>query len=232
MGRKLGGSPPFIGGAASLSDTMLPGSRSTSIPSGMLMHPAVWPQWKWAENLGGSAPLLGEAGSPSSTMWPKSRPTSVPSAILIYPAVGHSKHGPKIGGALPPFWGGGAGSPCNPKSLGPRPISRPWYLNPCSHLAITGMGRKLGLLCHLFGEWELGPHLTHMTRAEAYLHAKFHLDPSNRLAKVHQRYGQDRQTGQRSDSIGRTVLQTPKIWTDFQFGERVALVLRTITVSM
>jgi len=29
--------------------------------------------------------------------------------------------------------------------------------------------------------------------AEAYLHAKFHLDPSNRLATVHERY---RQTGQ------------------------------------
>jgi len=44
-----------------------------------------------------------------------------------------------------------------------------------------------------------------------YLHAKFHLDPSNRLATIHQRHRQDR-TGQtdrqRSDSIGRTVLQT------------------------
>jgi len=40
--------------------------------------------------------------------------------------------------------------------------------------------------------------------AEAYLHAKLHLDPSNRLATIHQRYRQtDRQ---RSDSIGRTLL--------------------------
>ena len=52
-----------------------------------------------------------------------------------------------------------------------------------------------------------------VARAEAYLHAKFHLDPSNRLATVDQRYTQDR-TGQdmtdrqRTDSIGRTVLQT------------------------
>jgi len=30
--------------------------------------------------------------------------------------------------------------------------------------------------------------------AEAYLHAKFHLGPSNRLATVHQRHRQDRQT--------------------------------------
>jgi len=39
----------------------------------------------------------------------------------------------------------------------------------------------------------------------------FHLDPSNRLATIHQRHKQTRQTdrtGQRSDSIGRTVLQT------------------------
>ena len=44
--------------------------------------------------------------------------------------------------------------------------------------------------------------------AQAYLHAKFHLDPSNHLAAIHQRYGQTSQTGQRSDSMGRNVLQT------------------------
>jgi len=44
---------------------------------------------------------------------------------------------------------------------------------------------------------------------EAYLHAKFRLDPSNRLATIHQRHRQTYiQTGQRTDSIGRTVLQT------------------------
>ena len=41
-----------------------------------------------------------------------------------------------------------------------------------------------------------------MARVEAYLHAKFHLDPSNRLATVNQHHRQDRQW---SDSIGRTV---------------------------
>ena len=42
--------------------------------------------------------------------------------------------------------------------------------------------------------------------AERHLHAKFHLDPSNRLATIHQchKTGQDRQ---RSDSIGRTIFQ-------------------------
>ena len=45
-----------------------------------------------------------------------------------------------------------------------------------------------------------------MARDEAYLNAKFRLDPSNRLAIVHERYRPtDRQ---RTDSIGRTVLQT------------------------
>jgi len=41
--------------------------------------------------------------------------------------------------------------------------------------------------------------------ATAYLRAEFHLDLSNRLASIHQRHRQDRQKGQRSDSIGQTV---------------------------
>jgi len=103
---------------------MWPGPRSTTVPSGILIHPAVWPQQTWAadytdENFesGGCCPFReGGAGSPSKKVWP-----------------------------------------------GPRP---------------------------------------------SYLHTKAHLDPSNRLATIHQRHRQDRQTGQRSDSIGRTVLQT------------------------
>jgi len=62
-----------------------------------------------------------------------------------------------------------------------------------------------------------------VARAEAYLHAKFHLDPSNPLATIHQRHRQDRLTGQtdrqRSDSIGRTVLQTvAQKWDRFLIG--------------
>ena len=52
---------------------------------------------------------------------------------------------------------------------------------------------------------ELGPHLTQCGLRRSYLRAKCHLDPSSRLATIHQRYRQDTQ---RSDSIGRTVLQT------------------------
>jgi len=54
-----------------------------------------------------------------------------------------------------------------------------------------------------------------VARAKAYLRAKFHLDPSNRLATVHERHRQtyrtdiqDRTDRRRTDSIGRTVLQT------------------------
>jgi len=75
-------------------------------------------------------------------------------------------------------------------------------------------GAKIGCV-YPFGGGELCPHLTQCGQGEAYLHAKFRLDPSNRLATVHERHRQtDRQTDrtgqtarQRTDSIGRTVLQ-------------------------
>ena len=46
MGRKLGGCARFFEewGAGSPSNTMSPGSRPTTIPSGILIHAAVWPQ--------------------------------------------------------------------------------------------------------------------------------------------------------------------------------------------
>jgi len=47
-----------------------------------------------------------------------------------------------------------------------------------------------------------------VTRAEAYLRAKFHLDPWNRLAIYTNVTEKDSTDRQRSDSIGRTVLQT------------------------
>jgi len=45
-----------------------------------------------------------------------------------------------------------------------------------------------------FGEGELGPHLTQCSQGGGLPGAKFHLDPSNRLATVHERYRQDRET--------------------------------------
>jgi len=44
MGRKFGGCAPFWGWARFLFNTMWPGPRPTSVPSGILIHPAVWPQ--------------------------------------------------------------------------------------------------------------------------------------------------------------------------------------------
>jgi len=32
------------------------------IPSGILIHPAAWPQQTWGENWAGAVPLLGELG--------------------------------------------------------------------------------------------------------------------------------------------------------------------------
>ena len=69
MGRKLGGSAPCWGaGTGSPSNTKSPGLRPTSIPSGILIHRAVWPQQKWAENWGGKLRhLLGGVLGPHLT---------------------------------------------------------------------------------------------------------------------------------------------------------------------
>ena len=48
------------------------------------------------------------------------------------------------------------------------------------------------------GSWVTIQH--NVARAKAYMHAKFHLDPSNHLATVHQGYKQtDRQTDRQTD---------------------------------
>ena len=57
MGQKLG-AVPLSAGAAS----MWPGPRPTFVPSGILIHPAVWPQQTWAENWG-CAPFFWGGGS-------------------------------------------------------------------------------------------------------------------------------------------------------------------------
>ena len=54
--------PLFGGGAESPFSTMWPGLRPTSMPSDILVHPAVWPQHTCAENWGCSPFLAGELG--------------------------------------------------------------------------------------------------------------------------------------------------------------------------
>jgi len=58
MGRKLGSAVP-LWGAGSTSNTMWPGTRPASIPSGILIHLAVWPQQTWAKNWGLMCPFYG-----------------------------------------------------------------------------------------------------------------------------------------------------------------------------
>jgi len=69
-----------------------------------------------------------------------------------------------------------------------------------SSLSTTDMGRKLGACMPPFLDGgELGPQ-PNVAWAAAYLLVKFHLDPSNRLATIHQRYMQtDRQDSYRQD---------------------------------
>jgi len=46
MERKVGGCcAPFRGGAGSPSNTISPGPRPTSVPSGILIHPTIWPSY-------------------------------------------------------------------------------------------------------------------------------------------------------------------------------------------
>jgi len=52
MGGKLGAGYGPFGGAGFPCDTMWPGPRPTFVPSGMLIHPPVWPQQTWTENWG------------------------------------------------------------------------------------------------------------------------------------------------------------------------------------
>ena len=113
MGRKLGSSAPFWGrGAGSPSNRMSLGLGPASLPSGILIYPAVWPQQIWAENWGALPPFGGGgAGYLSDTMWPGPRPTCMPSFMLIIQPFGHNRYGPKIGGsgAPHPFGGGELG---------------------------------------------------------------------------------------------------------------------------
>ena len=71
------------------SNTMSPGPRPTSIPNGILIHPAIWSQYTGRKVGGLLCPTFfgGGSGSPPNTMSPGPRPTSVPSGISIHPAM-------------------------------------------------------------------------------------------------------------------------------------------------
>ena len=57
--KRAGAAAPFAGaGAGSPYKTRWPGPMSTSVLSGVLIHPADWPQETWAENCVGSVPFF------------------------------------------------------------------------------------------------------------------------------------------------------------------------------
>ena len=85
---------PFLAGRGAGSrltqcrhQTVSPGLSPTSIPSGILIHPAIWPQQIWAKNWGLCPCGGGGGGFLSNTVLPGLRPTCMPSFILIHPTV-------------------------------------------------------------------------------------------------------------------------------------------------
>jgi len=108
---------------------------------------------------------------------------------------------------------GGAGSPSNTVAWAVAYLHSKWHLNPSSHLAATDMGRKLGG-SDPFGERELGlpPSNAMWTGLRPIcMPSLIFVVPTvwPQCTNVPDRQDRaDRHTGQRSDSIGRTVLQT------------------------
>ena len=127
-GPKIGGLCPFRGGeAGSPSDTKSPGLRPTSIPSGILMHPAVCDNKNGPKIWGGLCPLF-EGGELVLHL----AQCGLGRGLLPYQAAsssiqpfGHNRHGPKIGWSGCAFFLGVAGPTSNTISRRPRPTSVP-----------------------------------------------------------------------------------------------------------
>jgi len=127
MGRKVGSccAPFFGGGAGSPSNTMCPGPRPTSVPSGILNYPAVWPQQTCAEKWW-AVPLFRGSWVPiyQNVTWAeanlRTRWHLDPSSHLATIDVGH-----KVGEAVVLLFWGVAGSPSNAIRPEPRPTSMP-----------------------------------------------------------------------------------------------------------
>jgi len=105
---------------------MWPGSRPTCVPSGILIHPAVWPQYMGRKVGACCAPFFFRGAGTHLThcrLSPRLLPYQVASwSIQPY---GRNRHGPKIEGAVPVL-GRETGSPSNT-------ISRGRGLPPCFH---------------------------------------------------------------------------------------------------
>jgi len=137
---------------------MWPRQRPTSIPSDILIHPAVWPQQTWAKNWGCCATILGGKLGHHATQCGMGRglPLYRVASLSMQP-FGHNTW-TKIGRVVPPFLGEGErGTHLTQCRLG-RGLRTKWHLTPSSRLATTNIGRKFGD-CASLGEGELGPHL-------------------------------------------------------------------------
>ena len=131
-----------VGRAGSPSSTMSHGPRPASLPSGILIHPAVLPQGAWAENW--RCALLGEGKlGPHPTQFGLGR--GLPPCQVLSGSIqpfGYNRHGPQIirtqakpapvnfecGGLLCSFPWGGAGFPPNTMWPGPRPTCMPSFI--------------------------------------------------------------------------------------------------------
>jgi len=163
---------PFCGGDGSPSNTMSPGPRPMSLPSGILIRPAVWLQQTWAENGEELCPLFwGELG-PQLTQYGQGQGLPLYLYTLYHldlsSRLATIDMGRKVGwGCCAPL--GRAWSPSNTMWSGPRPTSAP------SDPAIWPqyMSRKVwGLLCPLFAGAKLGPSLT-QSHSVAWLRPTF-----------------------------------------------------------
>jgi len=134
--------------------------------------------------IGGCPPFLGGSWVICNTMSPGPMPTSVQTGITSRLAT--IDMGRKLAGSAP-FLGEVELGPhlmqcCLDRGLPPYRVAF-WSIQSFCH---NRYGRKLAMC--LFGGGELVPLWHTVARGEAYLHAKFCLDPSNRLAAIHQRY--------------------------------------------
>jgi len=133
---------------------MSPGPRPASLPSGILINPANWPQQTWAENGWGLSPFGGELGLHLTQMSLGRRQPSYQVASWAIQPFARNRHGPKSGW-LCPFLGGGWGPIQHSVACAAVYLRTKWHLDQSSRLATTDKGRKLGAVPPFWG-WGTG----------------------------------------------------------------------------
>ena len=124
-----------------LGPRLWPGPRSASVPSGVFIHPAVWPQWTLAKNWVGAVPF---------SMGPDRTQSRLGRSLLhtkwrLHPfsRLATIDMGQKLGGAVLFFWGSWV--PIEHKvAWAEAYLHTKCHLHPSSRLATIDIGRKLG----------------------------------------------------------------------------------------